>query len=646
MDYSTVFVDWKNPAGSWDSLRLVRNRYGWAVDETDGEILYEVSHAASSFADTGTVGGHWLYYTIFINVGGEWSRAGTTSTLMPKDNSYTDLLYSLVPTYYKVDVASGNSTTDDSNTVNPFLKPFLSVFGFGFDLVKSFYDSNRYTNDAMRTHYGNIQQMAGQFGVDYEASTPAFLFRQRIRDAAVLGRQKGTLEQLRSVIAETTGYDTVLSLSANQMLSDDQAAFLHPRYAQWDVAANYAAGERIRFGTFIYQANTGGAYGQAQQPTGTSSSNAFWTPVTGTYDATLLDTNGRIAGWEEVSYTVGVTPGTGAVQGGVGVQRPTDTTDQSGNALVVRNNSSGGATATMGVRSVGKLAGQSTMDPAQPVLWGIPLPATQQSWDASAFYEPGDTVTYHGRTYQAIGGVQGVHPPLNAVVGGTGYGAGPYGAGPYGGNALWAPLGYDNRVQMCLSGFTQGVSGQAVPVYPFVEYYDSHGALITGLYTDAPPAYTVFDSFTQNWIPWVARTTDIGGLTWVESVGQWASGGYGGGSAFPVSTGRAFASLSGHADGMVSATFVTSAPGTLKQGVLFRIQDTSNYWRADRDALRRISTGTVAATSPYSQTLLDGDRITVAYSGANIAVQRNGVQVLSISDANLVTATGVGMAVE
>jgi hypothetical protein len=93
--------------------------------------------------------------------------------------------------------------------------PFLSIFGFGFDMVKSYYDSNRYTNDAMHTRYDNIAQLATQFGIDFEASTPAYLFRQRVRDAATLGRQKGTLEQIRSVISETTGYDADLRIGYN-----------------------------------------------------------------------------------------------------------------------------------------------------------------------------------------------------------------------------------------------------------------------------------------------------------------------------------------------------------------------------------------------------------------------------------------------
>jgi hypothetical protein len=628
VDYSTVLLDWKSPAGSWDSLRLIRNRYGWAVNENDGEILLNQTHAATSFSDKGVVGGHWLYYTIFISASGQWSRAGTVSCLMPKNNGYTQRLYDLLPDYYKVDVQPGNNITDDSNTLNPYLTPFLSIFGFGFDMVKSYYDSNRYTNDAMRTRFDNIAQLATQFGIQYEASTPAYLFRQRVRDAATLGRQKGTLEQIRSIISETTGYDADLSIGDNLMLSDDQADFDHPSFPQWDSGVNYASGEKVEFGSYLYQAGSSGAYGQAQAPTGTNGSNAYWTVVTYGTDSTLVDANGHVAGWEEISFTAGVTPGTGGVLVGIGVQNPTNPDDKAGNALWVRNTNSGGSVATMGVRSVGRLSGQATMDPQQPVLFGVPVPYTWQAWDNGVDYQPGDMVIYHGRVYQALTASLNVTPPDTPTA-----------------NAQWTPLGYDDRVQMCLSGYAQAYSGEQVNVYPFVEYYDSHGSLITSLYADAVPAYNVLDSFSQGWSDWTTRTSDLGAASWTETLGQWTSGGFSGGAAYPVGATASIATVPGHADGTVSATFLTNPGNTLKQGAVFRLQDASNYWRAGRTALHLIQAGAVTGTFTYSTAFSDGDRITAAFSGSNITIYRNGTQVLTITNSALSTATKVGMAV-
>lgn len=628
VDYSTVLLNWTAPAGTWDEMRLLRNRYGWSVDENDGEVMLDVTTLDTSFVDTGTVAGRWLYYSIFLSASGQWSRAGTVAVLMPKDNGYAAALYACIPDYYKIIVQPGNAITDSGNTENPYLQPFLDVFAFGLDQIKTYYDSNQYTNDWLNSRYDNIQNMATQFGVDFEASTPAYLFRQRVRDAATLGRQKGTLEQIRSLIAETTGWDTELTIGANLMLSDDQASFNHPIYPLWDPSINYATGERVQFGSYLYAAGTSGAYGQTQVPSGTSSSNSYWTIVTGSTDTTLVNSNGNVAGWEEISFTTGVAPGTNAVQVFVGVQDATDLSSQAGNALVVRNNNSGSQTATMGVHSVAKLAGQTTMDPSQPVMWGIPIPYATQPYDDTAYYQPGDLVTYHGRAYTALTASQGVYPADTATS-----------------NAQWAPLGFDGRTQLCLSGYTQAGSGQQVPVYPFVEFYDDHGNLITSLYSDALPTFNYFDSFTQNWEPWTSRTTDVGSATWTVGQGAWTCGGYNGGVSYPSGSGPALVYFTGSSDGTVAVTLSTLPTGTEQQGAVFRYQDAGNYWFAGRSFLQvNYDLGTYGF--PYSEDFQDGDRMTVAYSGSNISVLRNGTPVLTMSDTRLTTATGVGMAVQ
>lgn len=628
-DYTTVLLNWTAPAGSWSEMRLLRNRYGWAVNENDGDILLDTTALHTSFVDTATAPGKWVYYSIFIQASGQWSRAGTVASLVPKNCGYTDALYAAVPEMYKVNVLAGNALTDSSNTANPYLYPFLSVFGFGLDLIKTYYDSNRYTNDWRTSRFDNIQNMATQFGIAFEASAPAYLFRQRVRDAALLGRSKGTLEQIRTLIAETTGWDTELTIGPNMMLSDDQASFDHPQYDDWDSSVNYAHNERVKFGSYLYAAGSSGAYGQSQAPTGTSSSNSYWTIVSGSTDTTLVNANGNVAGWEEISFTTGVAPGTSAVQVFVGVQNPTNPSDSTGNAMVVKNNNSGSQVATMGVRSVAKLAGQTTVDPQQAVMYGVPIPLATATYDPTAYYQPGDMVIYHGRAYKALTANQAVSPNDTATA-----------------NAQWTPLGYDGRTQLCLSGYTQAASGQQVVVSPFVEFYDVHGNLITTLYSDAAPAFNYFDSFTQNWSTWSSRTTDVGGKTWTVGAGAWTCGGYDGGVSYPSGSGRTLAWFAGNANGTVAVTFDTSPAGNEHQGLLFRLQDTSNYFRAGRTALYRIASGAVAATYNYSTSLSDGDRLTVSYNGSNITVLRNGTQVLSTTDSNLSTATGVGMVVE
>jgi hypothetical protein len=217
-DYETVLLDWTSPAGTWDTLRLLRNRYGWAVNENDGEILLDQTTKSTSFIDKGVVGGHWLYYTIFISASGQWSRAGTVSCLMPKDNGYTDLLYSLVPstTRSTPPQATTSPTTPTPSTRTSTVPVDLRVrLRHGEELLRLQPVHQRRDAHALRQH----RPVGHPVRHPVRGIHPAYLFRQRVRDAATLGRQKGTLEQIRSIISETTGYDADLSVSATTSCS-------------------------------------------------------------------------------------------------------------------------------------------------------------------------------------------------------------------------------------------------------------------------------------------------------------------------------------------------------------------------------------------------------------------------------------------
>jgi hypothetical protein len=198
---------------------------------------------------------------------------------------------------------------------------------------------------------------------------------------------------------------------------------------------------------------------------------------------------------------------------------------------------------------------------------------------------------------------------------------------------------------MCLSGYAQAYSGEQVNVYPFVEYYDDHGALITTLYSDAGAglhrAGLLHAGLGRLDHPYLghrrglldrdARPVDLRRLR--------------GRSGLPGGLHGIRGHHPGHADGTVAVTFLTNPGNTLKQGAVFRLQDSLNYWRAGRTGLHRIEAGSWVATYAYSQTFLDGDRLTVTFVGNNITVQRNGTQVLTLSNSTFNTATKVGMAV-
>jgi len=252
MGYDLISLTWQSPSGTWTGLRVLKNFTGYSVNETDGEILLDVTAPDHSLIDSGVRPGAWHYYTLFVKSAGVWQRVGGSSALMVVGHGYGQRLFDNLPTYHQ----SSGTDANGSPIENETLKKFLNVLGWGLDSVKTNFDSLKFLNDPLRNHVSDLACLANQLGVPYEASAPSGLFRQRVGSAAVLGREKGTLEQIQSLISMTTSLDVELSLSPNRMVNDDAARFAHPVYPLYTIFLNYASGERVRFNGYVYQCKT------------------------------------------------------------------------------------------------------------------------------------------------------------------------------------------------------------------------------------------------------------------------------------------------------------------------------------------------------------------------------------------------------
>lgn len=624
LDYGAVALTWTSPSGTWQRIRVLRNRFGWAVTENDGEILLDSVGAVDNYLDLNVVPGRWLYYTVFIQNGsGVWSRAGTASTLMTKDYGYAQRMFDLLPLYHRM---IPGEIIGDFTLENNVLKAYIASLAITLDYVKTYYDLLRYVNDPMQNNFGDLVHLAAQFGIPFEASTPARLFRQRVANAGYLGRQKGTIEGMRNVINLTTGWDVDIELGPNLMLNEDQASFVHPVYPTWDATVNYPIGSRAVYQGFLYTANSGGAYGAAQAPTGLATSNTWWTWSNG-----VLDSTQNLLGWEALSFTGGITPTQPQVAIGVGFQSEVDPSVSSANTLMVQNVNAGATTATLGVRSVSKL-GLGTLDPVQPIKTGVPVPYVTTLYDATVQYYKGQIVSYHGRQVRALVDSKGVLPSAAPSSNGT-----------------WEPIGFDDRAYLMLSLYARGVAGSYVNGYPFLEWYDQYGVLITALYSDVLPAWQIFDSFTSTWGTIVGRVTDVGGLTWSQPLGVWLVGANDGGVAYPTTAVQSVATVTrpSSADSSISVTFDTVATGVAEQGLALRYNADKSHLLASRTRLVSVATtGVKTLIGTYSSAFNNGDRMKVVMSGTSITVYKNGVSVLAATSAINQTSTIHGLAVE
>lgn len=111
IDYATIMVSWATPQGAFVDFRLLRNRFGFPVDQNDGTVLLDAAtgggYPGSQFFDSQVIPGTYHYYGIYIliQLQGQqvWYRAGLTSVLAP-DTKYSssNWLLGRIPEYYKV----------------------------------------------------------------------------------------------------------------------------------------------------------------------------------------------------------------------------------------------------------------------------------------------------------------------------------------------------------------------------------------------------------------------------------------------------------------------------------------------------------------------------------------------------------------
>lgn len=288
--YGALEVSWSTPiqtggsqilAGvkSWSRLRLVRNSYGLPETEDDGWVVSEnaAGNPTNRFLDDTVVPGQVYYYAAFVaaapdayaaatayypgdlvTYGGKvyaatatvtglqpdttpnsWSVTGMTETwyrcggcvgLTVKDFKHTELLYDNIPRPYKVDTVE---STASSIPVNEQLSRFCAVFGYHFDVIKCEHDQLLRMNDVLRCTDRQLYLLAQEMGVEHRLPALPELRRTYVAKAALIQRDRGSVESVRDLVQAMTGWDAEVFIGYNELHDMDEAAFASPTYPDW-----------------------------------------------------------------------------------------------------------------------------------------------------------------------------------------------------------------------------------------------------------------------------------------------------------------------------------------------------------------------------------------------------------------------------
>lgn len=664
--FDAVSLTWSEPGGTWAGFRLLRSTSGYPIIEDDGTLLLEFpvgysGNTGKRFLDSDLQGG-WYYYSIFLyNTGpAVWERAATVDVLVPYDYSSTDKLWDTIPDFYKQVLDDTAGLNQQKYRINPviyidnqqaapnlILSKFLSVLGYGFDLIRTQVESVLDGYDIEAMHTNRLALLAEQFGTGVEESAPAHVNRNMVRNLGVMYRQRGTLDGIREMVSMVTGWDVDVTNGPNLMLSEDQANFINPEPQLWDPTIKYRAGDRVRSGLYLYQAvdQGGGAgpYGNSQAPNPTWTDNAYWNasvfveplPLTTGNDRGLIarSDTGDVSTWQIEGPSGFVSGGTYI---GAASTDPEDGSINYTNSLGFSNQTAT-ASADFTLRSIPRRATDLSSWSRRLVIEnGIPVPAVGLVWDAVTRYRAGQIVKYKGARYKALGTVTGTLPSDTTK---------------------WQRMSYDDRPRLTLSWFTHGPRSGTVGTggrrqHPVITEFDGTGNLIKEtLCNPASYANIFFDPFNDVGTLTSGRVAAKG--TWsANNLGTWAvnrddNGGY----AYPPATGRSYQlAPATTADGNVAVTY-RYVPGSGRlMGVVFRWSDANNFWIATQTGVYKVVAG-AARANPASgaltyATFVDGDRMRVELNGNTIKVYKNGALLGTATDSFNSTATRHGVEVE
>ena len=511
VNYGTLQVTWTKPSGSIFRYRLLANRYGYPVNETDGTVLFDsTTYPGSSYVDTSVIAGTYHYYGFYVLVdvtNNIWIRSGVSGCLAVKDYGSSNDMWNRLPEHFRTLPETGGELTGDA-AGNPYLKQFVNVLGYSADYLRTQYGMlAEHYNDPMVIPIDDLWNLAAEVGLHFSPELPAYTIRKAVANQAHVCREGGTTQGIGNEIIIRTGWAADITTGPNLMLEDDQSTFIHPIFTPYSPYRYYYIGDYVWTGAPVLSRQWPGlgfwyqciSPCQGIDPTGVVTQSANWKVVKDADDTTLhtlLNSGtGFPSTWEavDISATSGL-PTAGSLIQGLGVKNLPGT-GNAWNSLRLKNTAA--SSKTLIIRSAARQPSQVTgapwaVDPQSAVQDAVPVPYVRdsQQWSPAIRYGTGDIVLCQGQPFTALRASTGIRPPANNIA-----------------TPEWAPLSESRRIRIAASGYISDNmtgTGNPVKVNPCMEWYDATGNFITRVTArntsttgnPSKPDNFMFDSFT------------------------------------------------------------------------------------------------------------------------------------------------------
>jgi hypothetical protein len=245
--YGKCILSWTTPIGAWAKLVIVRNKFGYPVNNTDGVIVFTTTRGVDpGYFEEATPNSipQIYYYSIFVleTTQLQWVLAGQASAMSVANFGTADKLYEYMPEIYKI-VEPYNAS---SSFENKDLKNFLSLFGFQFDQIKCYAELSLKKYDTTQTPGPLIPPLLSQFGIKYEPEIGYQQNRILLRDSIFIQKKKGSRDGLKDYVKGFTGWGLTeysstlpnspingITVSHNVMLNYNDSSF-EESLGNWD----------------------------------------------------------------------------------------------------------------------------------------------------------------------------------------------------------------------------------------------------------------------------------------------------------------------------------------------------------------------------------------------------------------------------
>ena len=234
LSFSSAYLTWFSPSGTFTQIRLVRNQIGFPETSEDGVIIWdeaatEGTVSRSDFTDgvdnqdsVGIVSGRPIFYSMFLFTDEKiWVNAGNVADTVPGDHGSQKRIMDIIPKVYTSAIQSPLGVTDETSS----LYSFIDGISFTYEQLLTELDLLRPNHSSDISSYLLIPIETSNVGLDQEPNIPIKNQKRLIREAFYMYSHKGLKSGVETYVESLSGYAPTVTVSSNLLLNSQDSTF-------------------------------------------------------------------------------------------------------------------------------------------------------------------------------------------------------------------------------------------------------------------------------------------------------------------------------------------------------------------------------------------------------------------------------------